>query len=349
MNPLEDASAPVDLLLTQRNFIRIVHDRGLADQVGSAWNLEPGSGEGTPLCTIRVQADGYAAPAGALPAEHGRVPGEGGRFDSLAVDFSDLQAGCTLDCSPRVSPRALLPWVNLLLLEADVIPLHASAFVWQGCGVVVGGSAHTGKTGILLAAAHDGAEVVGDECVWLMDGGRMRGLSLEMDIRLDYLREFPAYLPRIPPRDLRRAGRYRLLAGMTRFPARNLSRKLDERARVRVDARKLFGPRAFAGTMNRLFLSAAGADSRLSVRSIHTHGAVERVREIQLREYEPVRRRYARYRHLFPGRRNVLLDHLEDRLSALLTRALHETETFVLEHPYPVEAREMLRAVQETC
>ena len=43
------------------------------------------------------------------------------------------------------------------------------------------------------------------------------------------------------------------------------------------------------------------------------------------------------------------MDHLEDRLSALLTRALPEIETFVIEHPYPVMGRDMFRAVQESC
>ena len=71
----------------------------------------------------------------------------------------------------------LVPIVNLTALANGALPLHASAFVHRGTGVVATGWSKGGKTEALLAFSANGARYVGDEWVYVAaDGSRVSGI-----------------------------------------------------------------------------------------------------------------------------------------------------------------------------
>lgn len=317
---------------------------GLGEAIGDAWGLEQASPGGQTVCSLVASARGspeqvlYPCPGGSLTAEGVWLGG------TLAVDFRTLGPGCALACSPQASPRDILPWLNLLLPPAGVIPLHASAFAWQGQVCVLAGPAGSGKTGVLLAAVSKGAEAVGDECVWLGPGGRLRGIPVDMEVRLAYLRAWPAFRGRVPRPDRRRAQIYGALARV--MPSDALARKAASRARATVHAETLLGPYLKGVAVNRLVLSVTRDAPGIAVRRITTSEAVERLVHLQMQEYAPQRRCYAHALYLFPGLRNDFMDHLDAGVSKALAEALKGVETCVLEHPQPVSPADLVTAMQ---
>ncbi|MGH7128709.1 MAG: hypothetical protein ACREIV_09070, partial [Planctomycetaceae bacterium] len=79
-------------------------------------------------------------------------------------------------------------------LHHGLLPLHASAVICNGSGVLIGSSRpHAGKTGVLLALMAAGARFVGDDCVCLSPDGRILGVERPLEIRCEYLRQLPQY------------------------------------------------------------------------------------------------------------------------------------------------------------
>ena len=72
----------------------------------------------------------------------------------------------------------LISIINLTALKKHrCVPIHASAFVYKGTGVVVTGWIKSGKSEALLAFSQHGATYVGGEWVLLdPDGETMYGL-----------------------------------------------------------------------------------------------------------------------------------------------------------------------------
>ena len=94
----------------------------------------------------------------------------------------------------------LIPILNMTLLARGVLPLHASAFVHEGTGVVATGWSKGGKTEALLAFASRGAEYVGDEWVYVAsDGARVHGIPEPIRIWRWQLRQLPEYERMIKP------------------------------------------------------------------------------------------------------------------------------------------------------
>ena len=97
----------------------------------------------------------------------------------VKIDFSQLGGPTEIVCERGVAAVPLLiPILNMTLLARGVLPLHASAFVHEGTGVVATGWSKGGKTEALLAFLSRCAVYVGDEWVYIAsDGARVHGIT----------------------------------------------------------------------------------------------------------------------------------------------------------------------------
>ncbi len=103
--------------------------------------------------------------------------GDGDR--KVSIPFEQIGSDCEIFCERRVGWIPLLiPIINLTALKKhECVPIHASAFVHQGTGVLVAGWVKSGKSEALLAFSQHGATYVGGEWVLLScDGNTMYGL-----------------------------------------------------------------------------------------------------------------------------------------------------------------------------
>src|SRR5437899_4754035 len=104
---------------------------------------------------------------------------EGEGNGKVSIPFERIGAECEILCERSVGWIPLLiPIINLTALKKHgCAPIHASAFVYQGTGVLVTGWVKSGKSEALLAFSQYGATYVGGEWVLLSsDGNTMYGL-----------------------------------------------------------------------------------------------------------------------------------------------------------------------------
>src|SRR6266478_3115762 len=109
---------------------------------------------------------------------------EGTRRVKARIPFDGIGGPCEIVCKSRLgSVPLLIPIVSLTALKKECVPVHASAVVYNGVGILMAGWAHCGKTAALLGFASKGAEYVGEEWVLLAGNGpRMQGLVRPLEL-----------------------------------------------------------------------------------------------------------------------------------------------------------------------
>lgn len=111
----------------------------------------------------------------------------------IRIPFEQIGNRCEILCESGADSVPLLMHIlNLTLLRKDCVAVHASAFIYQGTGVLVSGWADGGKTTALLAFVSQGADYVGDEWIWLRgDGQAMYGLPRNLSLSAWHLKQLP--------------------------------------------------------------------------------------------------------------------------------------------------------------
>jgi hypothetical protein len=305
----------LDFSVAGRLLIRAVSPAA-AGYLRERWQLSEATGAGQHLCELEV--DG------------------GGHFDP-AWERLELGGRCRMPEGTRVDD--LLPVLSLLALHTGALPLHASAFVLGDHGIVYAGPAHSGKTGVLLAAAEVGGVVIGDECVWLADDcRRVYGFPVPLEVRLRYIREFPDYEQKLPSVPLWAARLCGLLAHVT-SPVEALRRRFEARSKVFIEPGRLFckQSRASYASCDHLFLSQYVHANVYEVRKAGVVEARAALADLVLSEFESIIGQYPQA-PLLAGARQAVLQAVDG--------ALDNKRVHFLCHPYPAEAWRMLAAMR---
>ena len=279
-----------------------------------------------------------------------------GRFKAsvrVAIPFDLVGGPCRIVAERGVGTIPLLvPIVNLTALGRDLLPIHASAFVHDGLGVLVTGWAKGGKSEVLLAFAARGASYVGDEWVYLADGGsRMVGLPEPIRLWDWQLRAMPEFAARISRSQRTRLASTRALgaaiggaadapvvrttaAGRTLRRARpHVDRQLD----VQVPPDRLFEGRVLAGGsgLDRVVFVESSNEERIVVEPIEGTEVARRMVHSIRHEWLDLWTAYLKWRYAFPDRPNPVLERLEESLAERLLGALAGRPAVALRHPYP--------------
>lgn len=267
--------------------------------------------------------------------------------EGVRIDFDHFAPGCTLDCSPSVAVAELLPWINLLLPTADLVSMHASAFTWKDKGVAVTGSASSGKTGILLAAAQHGGGTVGDECLWLDPVAKLRGIMVDMEIRADYFRELPHLRTEISPLALNVIFLCDMVGRTLRSIQPRLARKFNGRARAHVRP-DIVKRHLVPANLERLYISEIHPGSAIRVDQTDLTDAVARLVEIQRREFSRQYDLYAQYCAAGNERSNAWMNSFPQQIEQLFGMILENTECYILERPESVRAQDLFFAITDS-
>jgi hypothetical protein len=258
---------------------------------------------------------------------------------------------CSIVCERRAGhvPH-LLAVVNMTALRHGVLPLHASAFVHGGTGVLVTGWSKGGKTEALLAFAARGARYVGDEWVYLTEDGRMHGVPEPIRLwawHLDQLPELRAELPPMTRARLRAlpavassvAGLADRLGGLPASVLRRTAPVVRRQAHVQVPPARLFGEDALAlhGRVDHVLFVASHDRAEIVVEPTSGTSIAARMRPSLEEERGPLLQVYRQFQFLFPGRRSPAIDAAAALERGLLERYLAGHPAHVVRHPYPVD------------
>ena len=257
----------------------------------------------------------------------------------------------------------LIPILNLTLLAGGVLPLHASAFVHRGTGVVATGWSKGGKTEALLAFAAMGARYVGDEWVYVSgDGGRVHGIPEPIRIWGWHLKQLPQYEALVGRADRMRLRAIEVFLGSERAlrpvrvgkrPSRALTRLaplLGRQHFVDLEPERLFGP---VGTQSadfdRLFFLVSADEPDVTVEPVDPLEVGERMVFSLLHERLDFLAAYLKYRFAFPAAANPFLEQLEEIQRQALARAFAGKPAYVVHHPYPCSLASLYEAMSPYC
>jgi hypothetical protein len=261
----------------------------------------------------------------------------------------------------------LVPILNATLLAKGFLPLHASAFVHRGRGVLATGWSKGGKTETLLAFLARGAHYVADEwCYLAPNGARMFGIPEPVRVwgwHVDSLPELRGCLT------LRERSRLRLLGwvanGMNRVTddgrrhgsaaTRTLNRAsalLETQRCIDLPAARLFEldghePVPAEVRPERVLFVLGHDRPEITVRPIAPEAVVERMLFSLAEEDQRLSSCYHKFRFAFPGRANAFLESRDERRRALLSAALAGRPAFEVRHPYPVPLPALYDALAE--
>jgi hypothetical protein len=274
---------------------------------------------------------------------------------------------CQIVCESGLPAVPLLmPILNLTVLSKSVLPLHASAFNYNGKSILVTGWAKGGKTEMLLAFAAKGAEYIGDEWVFLSEDGEcMFGIPEPIRVWYWHLQEMPGYKAKIPRRDLVRLGSLDLLvnslerlatpvpgSGKSRFRAAGrVAALLKQQLNLQLPPEKLFGKKVEGITTGpqKVFFIASHEASSLIVQPIDPQEIARRMVYSLQEERKDFMSYYLKFRFAFPEQSNAFIGQVEEIQHKLLLKVLANKESYVVYHPYPVSIPALFDVLHPYC
>lgn len=261
-----------------------------------------------------------------------------------------------------------LPWffdlINLTLLKKNYLPLHASAFVYNGVGVVVTGWTKGGKTEALLAFANHGAHYLGDEWVILSgDGKEMFGVPVPICVWEWYFKSIPKLLPKV---GMQRKFLFKVihsLDGIHRrfekgsfknsFPVKILGQALPSLKRqlnIRALPEELFKNRVRKlATPDKIILSISQNDPNIYIEGCEPSEIARRMISSNELEQAPFLEFYKAFKFAFPNLRNAFLENIDELQYALLCSAFANKKAYKVYHPYPVSLENLFNQLKPLC
>lgn len=289
---------------------------------------------------------------------------------SIKVQIPFDQIGsrqCEIVCESGVPAVPLLiAIINLTALSKGVLPLHASALLYNGKGFLITGWSKGGKTETLLAFAANGAKYVGDEWIYLSpDGERMYGIPEPTRVWYWHLQEMPAYKAMVNRKDLRRLQALDLFAKILKrlefSPLKRRANYLQALKRltvlvqrqlyVQLPPEKLFGQKAEKTDVNpeKIFFVVSHDQPDVTVQPIDSRELAERMVFSLQEERMEFLSFYFKYRFAFPECSNPLIDQAEEIQRRLMLRVMASKEAYAIYHPYPFSIPALFDTIRPYC
>lgn len=282
-------------------------------------------------------------------------------FDQIGGDQLQIVCESGLPAVPL-----LMPILNLTMLSRGVLPLHASAFHYNGKGILVTGWAKGGKTEMLLAYAAHGAEYIGDEWVYIAEDGQcMFGVPEPIRIWYWHLQQMPRYMAMVKRNDRIRLRALHGLVNSLEWLGGNLSKRggafsrfirrvsalFSQQLFVQMPPEKLFGKKTdgIAAGPQKLFFVASHAESALTVKPADPQEIALRMVFSLQEERKDFISYYMKYRFAFPERSNPFLGQLEEIQRRVALKVLAGKDAYAIYHPYPVSIPALFEVSQPYC
>jgi len=260
----------------------------------------------------------------------------------------------------------LIAIINMTALSKGFLPLHASALLHNGKGILITGWSKGGKTETLLAFAANGATYIGDEWIYLSpDGERMYGIPEPTRVWYWHLQEMPRYKAMVSRKDLRRLQAInwlaKLLKSLESSPLKRRTNYLQALKRltalvqrqlyVQLPPEKLFGQKAEKTDVSpeKIFFVVSHDQPDVTVQPIDSRELAERMVFSLQEERMEFLSYYFKFRFAFPECSNPLIDQAEETQRRLILRALGNKEAYAIYHPYPFSIPSLFDTIRPYC
>lgn len=289
---------------------------------------------------------------------------------SIKVQIPFDQIGsrpCEIVCEHGVPAVPLLiAIINLTALSKGVLPLHASALLYNGKGVLITGWSKAGKTETLLAFAANGAQYIGDEWIYFStDGQRMYGIPEPTRLWYWHLQEMPRFKAMVKRNDLRRLQALNLFAKVLKRlefspvkrrasylqALKRLTALVERQLYVQLQPETLFGQMAEKMEVGpeKIFFVVSHDRPDVTVQPIDSQELAKRMVFSLQEERMEFLSYYFKYRFAFPECSNPLIDQAEEIQRRLILRALADKEAYAIYHPYPFSIPTLFDTLRPYC
>lgn len=284
----------------------------------------------------------------------------------VQIPFEQIGNFCEIVCERGLSAvPMLIAIINMTALRKGALPLHASAFTYNGKGVVATGWAKGGKTETLLGFIANGAEYVGDEWVYLSaDGKRMYGIPEPIRIWDWHLNEIPrlwnyvSRVDRLRLKTLRKLVDFieRVASGKTQHNSKfvsflnRLKPLIKKQLYIHLPPEEAFAQEgtgsALMGTPDKFFFVFSHDSPEITVKPVDPDEVAQRmVFSLQYEQIDFVNN-YLKFRFAFPGLANSLIENSEQFQRDTLKKVLAGKEAYIVAHPYPVSIPDLYVAIK---
>lgn len=274
---------------------------------------------------------------------------------------------CQIICESGLPAVPLLiPILNLTALSKGSLPLHASAFNYNGKGILTTGWSKGGKTEMLLTFAANGAEYIGDEWVYLTgDGQHMYGIPEPVRVWNWHLQQLPYYKAMVKDKDLIRLKVLNMLINSLELMEKNslirrsklpsfitrLNSLLRRQIHVDLPPEKLFGKMVgiTRGNPDKVFFVATYDSSEITVQPINPQEIIHRMVFSLQEERSLFLSYYQKFRFAFPDVSNPFIDHIEETQRKIMTNILADKEAYAVYHSYPFSLPKLFEVTLPYC
>ncbi|NCF66275.1 MAG: hypothetical protein GWP61_09880 [Chloroflexi bacterium] len=283
----------------------------------------------------------------------------------VQIPFQDIGRGCEIVCEHNIAAvPMLIAILNLTVLGKGALPMHASAFNYEGKGILATGWAKGGKTETLLSFMAKGGTYVGDEWVYLSaDGQRMYGIPEPIRLWEWHLQEMPQYWESVGRSDRARLRSLDLLVrsmdrtvdsgiGRGTAPVKLIQRMtpiLRRQLSVQIPPSKLFGQEGVGPMMSNpdtILFVASHETAEITVQAADP-GEIARRMVFSLQDERlDFMAYYLKFRFAFPEAGNELIDNAEAIQRDILGKVLAGKQAFSVFHPYPVSIPALYEAIK---
>src|SRR5215212_8671074 len=274
---------------------------------------------------------------------------------------------CEIVCESGIPAVPLLiAIINLTALSKGILPLHASALLYNGKGVLITGWSKGGKTETLLAFIANGAKYIGDEWIYLStDGQHMYGIPEPTRIWYWHLQEMPHYKAMVGRKDL---FRLKILNALVKSLERLTSSAFGHRSAltqllrrftglikrqlyVQLPPEKMFGQKSgeIDVSPEKIFFVASYDKNDMTVKKIDSQEIAQRIVFSLQEERAEFMSYYLKYRFAFPECSNALIDQAEETQRKMALKALAGKEAYAIYHPYPFSIPLLFDAIRPYC
>jgi hypothetical protein len=276
----------------------------------------------------------------------------GSEKTKIRIPFENIGRQCEILCESGLNWIPLLNLiVTLTYLEKGYIPLHASAFSYEGIGNLVMGWKTGGKTEALLSFVNNGAKYIGDEWICLSkNGDKMFGIPAPTSIKKWQFKYIPNLLPKFGHKN-----RLVLLAiaSLQAFhdllnrgfikktsPVRLLGQILaimKKQQKIWLSPTIVFKNNFQKDSIaaKNIFLIMMSDNPKICIEPCSSQEIADRMIHSNTYDLMPLLEYYQAFKFAFPHLKNDLLEKLNEKQELLIYNALKGKRAYKIYRPYP--------------
>ncbi len=252
----------------------------------------------------------------------------------------------------------LIAMINLVALGKGVLPMHASAFSYQGQGILTTGWSKGGKTETLLAFMARGADYIGDEWVYISPQRRIFGIPEPIRVWDWHMADLPQAWARIGRKEQMRLRVLKFMARSTESaaqarrgsPARLAQRitpLIKQQLHVDIAPQRLFNQTVGlrSANLDKVLFVVSHDSPQIHVEPMAGEEVAQRMLFSLQIERMDFMAAYLKFRFAFPDACNPLIEEAEERQRTLLAKMLAGQESYAVYHPYPVSIPALYDAI----